>query len=371
MRQIKRGEVFLSTAQPCRCVHRHRSRSPAQPLLPSSIDPTTCLSQVCSGTQESNIVIVDTSTHTHPELNNKQKQGAGLYLLPLRHLRGRRRLRFLVHSCGACVPATVAFFAALTLCASLAHPSPSRNLRTVCRELLQSRLSGRNSRLARYFDMDSRNSSGDDVGGWGCFAGSKLGCAGWSREVVLEQKNNKSWKLEGGKIRIRIRATSQGERGPAVKRLASMMGDGLTALRKRWVNQNTSNWLAGDRAGMCCLSPQALLLTDAPGRAQFAFPHCSCKYCMVCHLMVCSYFDIYMPRFVQSSLYFSMHRDVFTSSRERLSLPRMFVAGGGRPYRSDGANGLKKAFMYGHISVLIRSTLSNLLLGNINTSGGC
>jgi hypothetical protein len=75
-------------------------------------------------------------SHAHPELNNKQNR-VGVYLLPLCHLRGRRGLWFFVHGCVASFPAAVAFFAALTLCASLAHSSLSRNLRSVRRGFSQ------------------------------------------------------------------------------------------------------------------------------------------------------------------------------------------------------------------------------------------
>lgn len=62
--------------------------------------------------------------HLPAQSSTTNKIGNGVYLLPLGHLRGRRGLRFVVHGCVARVPATVAFFAALSLCASLAHSPP-------------------------------------------------------------------------------------------------------------------------------------------------------------------------------------------------------------------------------------------------------
>lgn len=94
----------------------------------------------------------------HPELNNnKQKQGVGcVYLLPFGHLRGRRGLWFVVHGCVAGVPAAVSFFAALSLCASLAHSSLPTSLRSVCRELLSMDSTRAQLLSSRIFDVDNQ-----------------------------------------------------------------------------------------------------------------------------------------------------------------------------------------------------------------------
>lgn len=134
------------------CVH-HRRFAPSVPVL---LPPST----VSSGPvpKRNNGQCLRRSSTTCP--SRAQQQTGCVYLLPFGHLRGRRGLWFVVHGCVAGVPAAVSFFAALSLCASLAHSSLPRSLRSVCRKLSQWKSTRTQLLSSLTFDVDNQKISG-------------------------------------------------------------------------------------------------------------------------------------------------------------------------------------------------------------------